>query len=194
MQGLPCPAAGRQRGAGLFRRAGVPRGGGVVDMAGLTVAVAGLDFVRPVIITAGNGGFGTEQHERYENTALGAVTDKTETPHARIGNPPPRLVDTGFGLINSIGLQNQGIAAFLDTVYPTLLPFPTHLFLSIAGETVNEFEGMARTLAGIEGFDLLELNLSCPNVEASCGVIGTNPQAIRDVVMAVRHAFPDLSL
>ena len=160
-------------------------------MAGLTVAVAGLDFVSPVIIPAGPGGFGTELRERYDLTALGAFTAKTVTPHARIGNPPPRLVDTGFGLINSIGLQNPGIAAFLDTVYPTLLPFPTHLFLSIAGETVNEFEGMARTLAGVEGFDLLELNLSCPNVEASCGVIGANPQAVRDVVTAVRRAFPD---
>jgi dihydroorotate dehydrogenase (NAD+) catalytic subunit len=118
-------------------------------MAGLTVAVAGLDFVSPVIIPAGPGGFGTELRERYDLTALGAFTAKTVTPHARIGNPPPRLVDTGFGLINSIGLQNPGIAAFLDTVYPTLLPFPTHLFLSIAGETVNGFEGMARTLAGV---------------------------------------------
>ena len=130
-----------------------------MDIAGLTITIAGLDFVSPVIIPAGPGGFGTELREHYDLTALGAFTAKTVTPHARIGNPPPRLVDTGFGLINSIGLQNKGIAAFLDTVYPTLLPFPTHLFLSIAGETVSEFEDMARTLAGVEGFDLLELNL-----------------------------------
>jgi dihydroorotate dehydrogenase (NAD+) catalytic subunit len=160
-------------------------------MAGLTVVVAGLEFVSPVIIPAGPGGFGTELRGRYDLSALGAFTAKTITPHARIGNPPPRLVDTGFGLINSIGLQNPGIAAFLDTVYPALVPFPTRLFLSIAGETVNEFEGMARTLAGVEGFDLLELNLSCPNVGASCGVIGVDPQAVRDVVTAVRSAFPD---
>ena len=160
-------------------------------MAGLTLAVAGLQFASQVVIPAGPGGFGPELRERYDLSALGAFTAKTITPHARIGNPPPRLVDTGFGLINSIGLQNPGIAAFLDTVYPSLMPFPTHLFLSIAGDTVDEFEGMARMLAGIDGFDLLELNLSCPNVEASCGVIGADPQAIRDVVTAVRRAFPD---
>jgi dihydroorotate dehydrogenase (NAD+) catalytic subunit len=159
-------------------------------MAGLTVVVAGLEFVSPVIIPAGPGGFGTELRERYDLSALGAFTAKTITPHARIGNPPPRLVDTGFGLINSIGLQNPGIAAFLDTVYPALVPFPTRLFLSIAGETVDEFESMAWTLAGVDGFDLLELNLSCPNVDASCGVIGADPQAVRDVVTAVRSAFP----
>jgi dihydroorotate dehydrogenase (NAD+) catalytic subunit len=162
-----------------------------MDMGDLTVSVAGLEFTSPVIIPAGPGGFGTELRQRYDLSALGAFTAKTVTPHSRIGNPPPRLVDTEFGLINSVGLQNPGITAFLDTVYPALMPFPTHLFLSIAGETVNEFEAMARTLAGVEGFDLLELNLSCPNVEASLGAIGANPQAVRDVVTAVRHAFPD---
>ncbi len=158
-------------------------------MAGLTVA--GLQFVSPVIIPAGPGGFGTELREHYDSSVLGAFTAKTITPHARIGNPPPRLVDTGFGLINSIGLQNPGIAAFLDTVYPILMPFPTHLFLSVAGDTVKEFEDMALTLARVDGFDLLELNLSCPNVEASCGVIGADPQAVRDVIGLVRRAFPD---
>lgn len=160
-------------------------------MAGLTVTVAGLQFASPVVIAAGPGGFGPELREGYDLSALGAFTAKTITPHARIGNPPPRLVDTGFGLINSIGLQNPGIAAFLDTVYPGLMPFPTHLFLSIAGDTVDEFEAMALTLVHVDGFDLLELNLSCPNVEASCGVIGADPQAVRDVVTAVRRAFPD---
>lgn len=158
-------------------------------MAGLTVA--GLQFVSPVIIPAGPGGFGTELREHYDPSALGAFTAKTITPHARIGNPPPRLVDTGFGLINSIGLQNPGIEAFLDMVYPILMPFPTHLFLSVAGDTVKEFEDMALTLAHVDGFDLLELNLSCPNVEASCGVIGADPQAVRDVIGVVRRAFPD---
>ncbi len=158
-------------------------------MAGLTVA--GLQFVSPVIIPAGPGGFGTESREHYDPSALGAFTAKTITPHVRIGNPPPRLVDTGFGLINSIGLQNPGIAAFLDTVYPILMPFPTHLFLSIAGDTVKEFEDMALTLVHVDGFDLLELNLSCPNVEASCSVIGADPQAVRDVIGVVRRAFPD---
>jgi dihydroorotate dehydrogenase (NAD+) catalytic subunit len=160
-------------------------------MAGLTVAFAGIRFLSPVVIPAGPGGFGTEMREHYDLSALGAFTAKTITPHARIGNPPPRLVDTGSGLINSVGLQNPGIATFLDTVYPRLMPFPTHLFLSIAGESVNEFESMARTLASIEGFDLLELNLSCPNVEASVGAIGANLGAVRDVVTAVRRAFPD---
>lgn len=158
-------------------------------MAGLTVA--GLQFVSPVIIPAGPGGFGTELRERYDLASLGAFTVKTITPHARIGNPPPRLVDTGFGLINSVGLQNPGIAGFLDAVYPSLMPFPTHLFLSITGNTVKEFENMALTLAHVDGFDLLELNLSCPNVEASHGVIGGDPQAVRDVVRVVRRAFPD---
>jgi len=156
-------------------------------MAGLTVS--GLQFVSPVIIPAGPGGFGTELRERYDLSALGAFTAKTITPRARVGNPPPRLVDTGFGLINSIGLQNPGIVAFLDTVYPGLVPYPTHLFLSIAGETVKEFEDMARMLAGVSGFDLLELNLSCPNVETSSGIIGADPQAVRDVAMAVRRIF-----
>jgi dihydroorotate dehydrogenase (NAD+) catalytic subunit len=162
-----------------------------MDMAGLTVSVAGLDFVSPVVIPAGPGGFGSELRQRYDLRPLGAFTVKTLTPRLRLGNPPPRFVDTGFGLINSIGLQNPGLRAFLDDVYPALLPFPTHLFLSIAGESVSEFVDMARTLAGVGGFDLLELNLSCPNVEASCGAIGTDPESVRDVVRAVRRIFPD---
>ncbi|GIS62213.1 MAG: hypothetical protein CM1200mP2_44380 [Planctomycetaceae bacterium] len=89
---------------------------------------------------------------------------KTVTPQPRIGNPPPRTVETTSGLLNSIGLDNDGLESFVDKHLPYLKALPTAVIANIAGHDVDEFEAMASVLDESEGLAGIELNISCPNV------------------------------
>ncbi|HHF08345.1 MAG: dihydroorotate dehydrogenase [Kosmotoga sp.] len=157
-------------------------------MANLTREVMGITFKNPVVIPSGPGGFGLEM-EKDVLSKIGAFTIKSVTLEPKEGNPSPRLVDAGYGLINSIGLQNPGIKTFLNTIYPKLLPFPTKLFFSIAGNSPCEFREMAAVLNGVEGFDLLVLNLSCPNVEDANTLLGANPESVAEILKQVKTVF-----
>lgn len=158
-------------------------------MAGMKVEVMGIRFNNPVVIPSGPGGFGLELKQRADLSKIGAFTIKSLTLEPKEGNPPPRLVDTGYGLINYIGLQNPGIKAFLEDIYPDLFPFPTKLFFSIAGNSPREFKEIADILDKVDGFDLLELNLSCPNVGKAETLLGTDPDAIRETLKGVKTVF-----
>ncbi|OAA31829.1 hypothetical protein AT15_03085 [Kosmotoga arenicorallina S304] len=157
-------------------------------MANLTRKILGIPFKNPIIIPSGPGGFGQEIN-RSLLSKIGAFTIKSITLEPKEGNPPPRLVDAGYGLINSIGLQNPGIKMFLSTIYPKLCPFPTKLFFSIAGNSPREFREMAAVLNGIEGFELLELNLSCPNVKDASTLLGADPEPVAEILKQVKEVF-----
>ena len=118
---------------------------------------------------------------------LGGILPKTITRAARAGNPPPRTVETTAGMLNSIGLDNDGIEAFIERHLPYLAGLGTKIVVSIAAESRQEFVEMAARLDGLPGVDALELNISCPNV--SHGVdFGTDPTLCEQVVAGVRKA------
>ncbi len=124
----------------------------------------GKSFVNPVVLASGPAGFGLELADVFRRWPLGALTTKTLTHQPRRGNPPPRLVDAQAGALNSIGLANPGVGRFLREILPRLRDIPTVKVVSFAAEAAQEAEVVAGELDGAVGVDLLEMNLSCPNV------------------------------
>jgi len=122
---------------------------------------------------------------RYDR--LGGIIPKTITPLPRVGNAPPRTVETASGMLNSIGLDNDGLDQFIDRHLHHLLELETAIIANIAGRNTAEFVMMASRLDGIAGLTALELNISCPNVSGGVD-FGTRPQATAEVVRAVREA------
>jgi dihydroorotate dehydrogenase (NAD+) catalytic subunit len=120
-------------------------------------------------------------------TQLGGIIPKTITPAPRAGNPPPRTVETPSGMLNSIGLDNDGIDYFLAEHLPYLLSLGTSIIVNIAGRSIDEYATMASRVGAVEGVAGLELNISCPNVSGGVD-FGTNPQMAAQVVRKVRNA------
>jgi dihydroorotate dehydrogenase (NAD+) catalytic subunit len=118
----------------------------------------------------------------------GAVVVKTITKKPRRGNPMPRLCETPSGLLNSIGLPNKGIDAFIEITLPKLRGKAACLIVNIAGTCTGEFGELAARLDGAEGVDALELNISCPNVEGGDLPFGRDPQVVHRLVRDVRSA------
>jgi len=118
---------------------------------------------------------------------LGAILPKTITQQPRPGNPPPRTVETTGGMLNSIGLDNDGVEVFVERQMPYLASLGTAIIVSIAGKTADEFTALAARLDGAPGVAALELNMSCPNVSGGVD-FGTNPALCEQVVAGVRRA------
>lgn len=156
-------------------------------MPDLRVQLNRLTLRNPILVASGTFGYAKEMVDFVDFSQLGGVIPKTVTPQPRIGNPPPRTIETASGMLNSIGLDNDGIDTFLDKHVPYLTQLDTAVFANIAGRTVEEFAKMASQLDQAEGLAAIELNISCPNVSGGVD-FGTNPELTGDVVRAVREA------
>jgi len=153
----------------------------------LAVTLGRLRLPNPILVASGTFGYGKEMTGFMDLARLGGIVPKTITPLPRKGNVPWRTVETASGLLNSIGLDNDGVDAFLEKQLPFLAGCGAPVIVSIAGANAAEFVGLARRLEGVAGIAALELNVSCPNV--SHGVdLGSNPATCRDVVAGVRAA------
>lgn len=133
-------------------------------MDGLSVKISSLKLKNPVMVASGTFGYGEEYAQLIDLNELGAIVTKSITLKPRLGNPQPRLWETQGGLLNSIGLQNVGLATFVDEKLPYLQKYDTRVIVSIAGESVSEYCQLAQALKK-ETFDALEVNISCPNVQ-----------------------------
>jgi len=153
----------------------------------LDVHLGRLRLPNPVMVASGTFGYAREMAGFVDLSRLGAILPKTITQHPRVGNPPPRTVETTAGLLNSIGLDNDGIEAFVDRQLPYLASLGPPIVVSIAGRTYDEFVGLAARLEGAGGVAALELNISCPNVTGGVD-FGTNPRMCQRVVSGVRQA------
>jgi dihydroorotate dehydrogenase (NAD+) catalytic subunit len=131
---------------------------------GLSVKIGSLKFKNPVMVASGTFGYGEEYAQLIDLNELGAIVTKSITLKTRLGNPQPRLWETQGGLLNSIGLQNVGLATFIDEKLPYLQKYDTRLIVSIAGESTAEYVTLAQALKK-EKFDALEVNISCPNIQ-----------------------------
>ena len=153
----------------------------------LAVHVGRLRLPNPIMVASGTFGYGREMTGFVDLSRLGAVVPKTITPMPRQGNVPWRTVETAAGLLNSIGLDNDGVDSFLAHQLPFLVGCGAPVIVSIAGGSQAEFIGLASRLDGVPVIAALELNISCPNV--SHGIdMGTDPVACRGVVEGVRGA------
>lgn len=157
-----------------------------VGRPNLAVEIAGIPLKNPVMTASGTFGYGSEFTPFFDLNALGAIIVKTVTMHPRQGNPPPRVVETPAGMLNSIGLQNVGIDNFLRHKLPFLRTLSTPLLPNIAGKSVEDFADLAKRLSDVEGVAGIELNISCPNVAGGLD-FGTDPRLTYEVVRAVRQ-------
>lgn len=154
-------------------------------MPRLDVSLNRLKLANPILVASGTFGYAREMQAYVDYSRLGGIIPKTVTPQPRPGNPPPRTVETTAGLLNSIGLDNDGLEAFLTKHLGPLRQLGTALIVNIAGKSTAEFVAMARRLDEFDGIAALELNISCPNVSGGVDY-GTNPKLTAEVVREVR--------
>lgn len=154
-------------------------------MADLSVKMAGVPFKNPIIPASGTFGFGSEYTDYYPVSVLGGMSLKGTTLHQRAGNPPPRIAETPAGMLNSVGLQNPGIDAFLEHELPLIANEDTVKIANVAGSTIEDCEEIAKKLEGA-AIDMIELNISCPNVKQGGVAFGVDPKMAGAVTRAVR--------
>lgn len=153
----------------------------------LEVRLNRLTLRNPILVASGTFGYAREMQAFVDFAKLGGLIPKTITPLPRIGNPPPRTVETSAGMLNSIGLDNDGLDAFIEKHLDYLLSLGTAVIGNIAGKNTDEFVLMAQRLSEVPGLAGLELNISCPNVSGGVDY-GTDPKMTEAVVAAVREA------
>ncbi|MBR1481371.1 MAG: dihydroorotate dehydrogenase [Ruminococcus sp.] len=154
-------------------------------MADLSVKVAGVTFANPLIAASGTFGFGREFAEFYPLSKLGGVSCKGITLKRRDGNPPPRIAETPSGILNAVGLQNPGVDVFIREDLPWLKQQNTVVIANIAGNTVEDYCQMAEKLSETD-VDMLELNISCPNVKSGGVQFGTSCESVGNITKEVR--------
>lgn len=152
----------------------------------LSVNIAGIQFRTPITTASGTFGFGQEYADLTDLHRLGAITVKGITPEPRKGNPGQRLIETPAGLINSVGLMNPGVEAFLTDDLPWLLQQEVPLIVNINGKTAEEYGELAARLSEVKGIAALEVNISCPNVKEGGMAFGTRPETAAAAVKAAR--------
>lgn len=157
-------------------------------MANLAVKIGQLELKNPVIIASGTYASGKEYAQLVDLNQLGALTVKTLTLKPVAGNKPPRIWETASGLLNSIGLQNEGVASWLENDLPFLKQFNLPIIVSVGGETVEEYVRLVKILSSVEEVKAIELNISCPNVKAGGAAFGSEPKLAAEVVSQARLA------
>ena len=154
----------------------------------LSVDLAGVKMKNPVVVASGTFGFGREYGQFYNLNELGGICCKGLTLHRREGNPPPRIAETPMGILNSVGLQNPGVDAFIEHELPELKGHDLAIIANISGNTPEEYGIMCEKLSAA-GVDMIEVNISCPNVKAGGLAYGTKPELAAEVTrMAKRHS------
>lgn len=150
------------------------------------VTFAGVEFKNPVVTGSGTFGFGKEYSEYVDLNQLGGITLKGLTLKMRKGNKPPRIAETPAGILNSVGLQNPGVNYFVTRELPGLKQFNTRLIANIAGNTIEEYCEMAEILSDSD-VDMIEMNISCPNVKEGGVAFGVCPSMVEEISSAVRQ-------
>lgn len=158
-------------------------------MSVLAVKLDRLSLANPILVASGTFGYAKEMTAFVDFKKLGGIIPKTVTPQPRAGNPPPRTVETASGMLNSIGLDNDGFDQFMAEKLPYLADLGSAVIVNIAAKTNDEFRRMADVLNAAQGVAAVELNISCPNVSGGVD-FGTNPELAASVVQTVCSAGP----
>ena len=154
-------------------------------MADLKVNIAGVEFNNPIIAASGTFGFGREYSEFYPLSVMGGISCKGITLKERLGNPAPRIAETPSGILNAVGLQNPGVEHFINEDLGWLKQQGTVVIANIAGNTYEEYCSMAEKLSDTD-VDMIELNISCPNVKSGGVQFGTSCESVGAITKAVR--------
>jgi len=153
----------------------------------LSVELCGIRFSNPVIPASGTFGFGTELADMFDLNVLGGISLKGTTAEARFGNPTPRIAECGAGMINSVGLQNPGIDVVTGERVPALREiYKGVVIANISGFSIEEYGSNCAKASDCDGIDIVEVNVSCPNVHNGGMAFGTDPASAAAVTKAVK--------
>lgn len=156
-------------------------------MVDLSVRIAGVEFPNPVIAASGTYGNGECYTDLYPISKLGGISCKGMTIEPKMGNPPPRIAESYSGILNSVGLQNIGVHGFIEYYLPTLKEEGNVIIANVAGATIDDYIAAAEALDASD-VDMIELNISCPNVKAGGATWGVTCEGAAGVTKAVRKA------
>jgi len=155
-------------------------------MPDLSVDIGGLKLKNPIMTASGTFGYGEEYASFINLNELGAIIVKGLSLKPRMGNPPPRIIETASGMLNAIGLQNVGVRAFIEKKMPYLRTLEVPVIANILGENAEEYQQIAELLSRAPGVAALEVNISCPNVSKGGIAFGANPDSAMEVVRRVK--------
>lgn len=153
-----------------------------------SVEIAGVLFKNPITAASGTCGFGTELARHIDVSKIGGIFLKGLTLEPRLGNALPRVAETSAGMLNSVGLQNPGADFFINEILPQIKHFDTRLIANISGNTPGEYCKLAEKLG--REVDMLEVNVSCPNVKQGCMAFGTSASAVESLVRDIKKSTP----
>lgn len=157
-------------------------------MINLSVKLGPLKLKNPILTASGTFGYGAEFSPFLDLNRLGGLVTKAITELPRPGNPPPRIVETAAGMLNSIGLANVGVQEFIQEKLPFLKALQTAVIVNVAGKTIAEFGRVIATIEAAGGADGYELNVSCPNVKEGGMAFGASPKITAEVTATARKA------
>jgi dihydroorotate dehydrogenase (NAD+) catalytic subunit len=160
----------------------------------LETEIGAVTLRNPVLLASGPAGYGLEYEGLVDLERIGGVVTKTISFEPREGNPGIRLHETGGGLLNSIGLENVGAEVFFSEKIPALVDAGIKPVVSLAAEDWEDYRMLLDATAGTDGVDIIELNLSCPNVERGGMAIGTNPELLAKYVRLAKDTLPDMTV
>ncbi len=157
-------------------------------MVDLRLQFAGIQLKNPLLTASGTCGYGRELAQLFDLSILGGICVKGTTLEPRLGNPPPRIMETAGGLLNSVGLQNPGVEKVIEEEMPFLRQFDTAVVVNIAGHQEDDYRLLAERLDSVPGIAALEVNISCPNVKNGGMAFGTQPATAARITTLVRQA------
>lgn len=153
----------------------------------LSVKIAGVKFSNPVLVASGTFGYGEEYKSLIDLNKLGGIVTKSITLEPREGHAPPRTLETPCGMLNAIGLANVGVEKFIEEKLPFLRSIKTRIIVNVAGSTVNEYTEVVKRLNRGKGIDMLEINISCPNVKEGGIAFGSKAKSAFECIKAVKE-------
>jgi len=155
----------------------------------LKIKMAGVEFANPIMTASGCCGYGEELADIFDLSKLGALVTKSITLKPRLGHPPPRTAECHSGMLNAIGLANVGVDKYIEDKIPFLKNQPTKIIVNVAGSSIKEYVEVCARIADIECVDMLELNISCPNVDEGGLEFGADPIMTEKSIKDVKKVF-----
>lgn len=154
----------------------------------LNQKLLGLNFKNPVVAASGTFGYGEEYRDFYDVSLLGGFVTKSVTPEPRKGNNPPRIVETPSGMLNAIGLQNNGLEYFVENIMPKFSSLDVVVIVNVAGRTVDDYVKVCAELDKCDSIKAFEINISCPNVREGSISFGSSAEAASSITRIVRDS------
>lgn len=147
----------------------------------LNCNICGINFKNPIITASGTFGFGREYSNFFDLNFLGGISVKGLTLNPRDGNMPPRICETPMGILNSVGLQNPGVDEFIKTEIPFLRRYSTNIIVNVSGNSIEDYCRIVEKISNSD-IDIIEMNISCPNIKAGGMAFGTSESMVYEVV------------